>query len=87
MPPPAAIGIDPKSYGREIEAAGFTSVWHPGVNSAADLAAIAPRSLARNGSYSAPESPASGTGSLTSSPRPPTGSTANIPDGSSSASG
>jgi hypothetical protein len=42
MPPPAAIGIDPQSYGREIEAAGFTSVWHPGVNSAADLAAIAP---------------------------------------------
>jgi probable F420-dependent oxidoreductase len=42
MPPPASIGIDPKSYGREIEAAGFTSVWHPGVNSPANLAAIAP---------------------------------------------
>ena len=40
MPPPAAIGVDPKSYAREIEAAGFTSMWHPGVNSPADLAAI-----------------------------------------------
>jgi probable F420-dependent oxidoreductase len=40
MPPPAAIGIDPESYAREIEAAGFTSVWYPGVNSPADLAAV-----------------------------------------------
>jgi probable F420-dependent oxidoreductase len=42
MPPPARIGIDPGSYGPEIEAAGFTSVWYPGVNSPADLAAIEP---------------------------------------------
>jgi len=40
MPPPARIGIDPESYAREIEAAGFTSVWYPGVNSPADLAAV-----------------------------------------------
>jgi probable F420-dependent oxidoreductase len=42
MPPPARIGIDPQSYAREIEAAGFTSVWYPGVNSAQDLAALEP---------------------------------------------
>jgi probable F420-dependent oxidoreductase len=42
MPPPARIGLDPQGYAREIEAAGFTSVWFPGVNSAADLAAIEP---------------------------------------------
>jgi probable F420-dependent oxidoreductase len=42
MPPPARIGVDPESYAREIEAAGFTSVWYPGVNSAADLAALEP---------------------------------------------
>ena len=42
MPPPAGIGIEPESYARAIEAAGFTSVWSPGVNSAADLAAIEP---------------------------------------------
>jgi probable F420-dependent oxidoreductase len=42
MPPPARIGIDPKSYATEIEAAGFTSVWYPGMNSAADLAAVEP---------------------------------------------
>jgi probable F420-dependent oxidoreductase len=42
MPPPARIGIDPQSYARDIEAAGFTSVWYPGVNSPADLAAIEP---------------------------------------------
>ena len=42
MPPPAWIGIDPESYAREIEAAGFTSVWYPGMNSAADLAAVEP---------------------------------------------
>ncbi|HVT67990.1 MAG TPA: TIGR03620 family F420-dependent LLM class oxidoreductase [Trebonia sp.] len=40
MPPPARIGIEPESYAREIEAAGFTSVWYPGMNSAADLAAV-----------------------------------------------
>ncbi len=42
MPPPARIGIDPQAYAREIEAAGFTSVWYPGVNSPADLAALEP---------------------------------------------
>jgi probable F420-dependent oxidoreductase len=42
MPPPAAIGVDPESYARDIEAAGFTSVWYPGVNSPAALAAIEP---------------------------------------------
>jgi probable F420-dependent oxidoreductase len=42
MPPPARIGIDPEGYAREIEAAGFTSVWYPGVNSPADLAALEP---------------------------------------------
>jgi probable F420-dependent oxidoreductase len=42
MPPPARIGIEPESYAREIEAAGFTSAWYPGVNSAGDLAAIEP---------------------------------------------
>ena len=42
MPPPARIGIDPGDYGRQIESAGFTSVWYPGMNSAADLAAVEP---------------------------------------------
>jgi probable F420-dependent oxidoreductase len=42
MPPPASTGLDPQAYAREIEAAGFTSVWFPGVNSAQDLAAIEP---------------------------------------------
>jgi len=42
MPPPARIGIDPEAYARQIELAGFTSVWFPGVNSAADLAALEP---------------------------------------------
>jgi probable F420-dependent oxidoreductase len=42
MPPPARIGIEPESYARQIEAAGFTSVWYPGVNSADDLAALEP---------------------------------------------
>jgi probable F420-dependent oxidoreductase len=42
MPPPARAGIDPEKYGTEIEAAGFTSVWFPGMNSAADLAAVEP---------------------------------------------
>src|ERR1700760_4478277 len=40
MPPPARSGIEPESYARAIEAAGFTSVWIPGVNSPDDLAAI-----------------------------------------------
>jgi probable F420-dependent oxidoreductase len=32
MPPPAAAGVDPAGFGREIEQAGFRSVWFPGVN-------------------------------------------------------
>jgi probable F420-dependent oxidoreductase len=39
---PASAGLDPESYGRQIEAAGFTSVWIPAVNSPADLAAVEP---------------------------------------------
>jgi probable F420-dependent oxidoreductase len=42
MPPPARAGIDPEEYARDIEAAGFTSVWFPGMNSAADLAEVEP---------------------------------------------
>ena len=42
MPPPSRIGIDPAAYGRRIEQLGFTSVWYPGMNSAADLAAVEP---------------------------------------------
>jgi probable F420-dependent oxidoreductase len=42
MPPPSRSGIEPESYARQIEAAGFTSVWYPGMNSAADLAAVEP---------------------------------------------
>ena len=42
MPPPARAGIDPEKYAREIETAGFTSVWLPGMNSAADLAEVEP---------------------------------------------
>jgi probable F420-dependent oxidoreductase len=42
MPPPASIGIDPAGYAREIEAAGFTSVWYPRMNTPADLAAVGP---------------------------------------------
>jgi probable F420-dependent oxidoreductase len=42
MPPPARAGVDAERYGREIEAAGFTSAWFPGMNSAADLAAVEP---------------------------------------------
>jgi probable F420-dependent oxidoreductase len=40
MPPPHHIGLDPAAYARDIEAAGFTSVWFPGVNAPDDLAAI-----------------------------------------------
>ncbi len=40
MRPPAAIGVEPESYARKIEAAGFTSVWYPAMNSPADLAAV-----------------------------------------------
>jgi len=39
---PASAGLDPESYARQVEAAGFTSVWIPAVNSAADLAAVEP---------------------------------------------
>jgi probable F420-dependent oxidoreductase len=42
MPPPARAGVDAAEYAREIEEAGFTSVWFPGMNSAADLAAVEP---------------------------------------------
>jgi probable F420-dependent oxidoreductase len=42
MPPPARAGLDAREYGREIEAAGFTSVWFPGMNSAADLKSVEP---------------------------------------------
>jgi probable F420-dependent oxidoreductase len=42
MPPPPAIGLDGEEFGREIEAAGFTSVWFPGMNSVEDLAAVEP---------------------------------------------
>lgn len=37
MPPPAAAGVDPAGYGREIEQAGFRSVWFPGVNEPSSL--------------------------------------------------
>ena len=42
MPPPAGTGLDPAAYAREIEAAGFTSVWFPGMNSLEALAAVEP---------------------------------------------
>jgi probable F420-dependent oxidoreductase len=42
MPPPAGTGLDPAAYAREIEAAGFTSVWFPRMNSPEDLAAVEP---------------------------------------------
>ena len=42
MPPPAATGLDAAEYAREIQAAGFTSVWFPGMNSVADLASVEP---------------------------------------------
>jgi probable F420-dependent oxidoreductase len=42
MPPPAGTGLDPAEYARAIEAAGFTSVWFPRMNSTADLAAVEP---------------------------------------------
>ncbi len=42
MPPPSRAGVDPESYGRQIEAAGFTSVWFPRMNTAADLAEVEP---------------------------------------------
>jgi probable F420-dependent oxidoreductase len=42
MPPPAGTGLDPAEYARAIEAAGFTSVWFPGMNSLAALASVEP---------------------------------------------
>jgi len=42
MPPPAGTGLDPAQYARQIEAAGFTSVWFPGMNSRAALASVEP---------------------------------------------
>jgi probable F420-dependent oxidoreductase len=42
MPPPARFGLDPQAYARDIEQAGFGSVWVPGVNAAADLDALEP---------------------------------------------
>jgi len=42
MPPPAGIGLDPGAVAREIEAAGFGSIWVPGVNAAANMAALEP---------------------------------------------
>ena len=42
MPPPARTGADPEDYARAIEAAGFTSVWYPSVNSIDDLNEIEP---------------------------------------------
>ena len=42
MPPPDALGLDPEAYARQIDAAGFTSVWFPRINSPGDLAAIEP---------------------------------------------
>ena len=42
MPPPAGTGLDQAAYAREIEAAGFTSVWFPGMNSPAALASVEP---------------------------------------------
>jgi probable F420-dependent oxidoreductase len=40
MPPMAALGLDPADYGRQIESAGFRSVWFPGVNDVKALDAI-----------------------------------------------
>ena len=48
MPPPAAIRLDAQEHGRQIEAAGFTSVWCPGMNSVADLASVEPMLAATN---------------------------------------
>ncbi len=42
MPPPAAIGLDPEEFARTAEDAGFGSIWVPGVNAAASLAALEP---------------------------------------------
>jgi probable F420-dependent oxidoreductase len=42
MPPPAAAGVEAGPFAREIEKAGFTSVWFPGMNAKEDLAAVEP---------------------------------------------
>jgi probable F420-dependent oxidoreductase len=42
MPPPAAAGVDAAAFAREIEDAGFRSVWFRGVNDPASLDAIEP---------------------------------------------
>ena len=42
MPPPARTGLDSEGYAREIEAAGFTSAWFPGMNSVGDLRSVEP---------------------------------------------
>ena len=42
MPPPARTGLDSEEYAREIEAAGFTSAWFPGMNSVGDLRSVEP---------------------------------------------
>ena len=40
MPPMPALGLDPGEYGKQIEAAGFRSVWFPGVNNPVALEPI-----------------------------------------------
>jgi probable F420-dependent oxidoreductase len=42
MPGPGRSGIEPESCAPQIEAAGFTSVWYPGMNSPGDLASVEP---------------------------------------------
>jgi probable F420-dependent oxidoreductase len=42
MPPPASIGLDPGAIAREIEAAGFGSIWVPRVDAAENMTALAP---------------------------------------------
>ena len=42
MPPPSALGLDPGTFARTVEEAGFGSVWIPGVNAAENLAALEP---------------------------------------------
>ncbi|HEX4830162.1 MAG TPA: TIGR03620 family F420-dependent LLM class oxidoreductase [Trebonia sp.] len=42
MPQMTALGLDPAEYGRRIEAAGFRSVWFPGVNDAQVLDGLEP---------------------------------------------
>ena len=42
MPPPGAAGVEAGAFAREIEAAGLTSVWFPGMNAKESLAAVEP---------------------------------------------